>query len=148
MLFTASCTYLSRSRLQAIRENLASRRPSPFVLSELDQPELSFTGEGFYCGLAMLWLMEKKEANLMVSEYDDLARQLGAGRTCVILTQAHRERYAALLEAKDHKPEELARDYNVQGDPKAGPTMLAAVQWFRKCLEGVDEDRVAVVTIG
>ncbi|MGE5599476.1 MAG: hypothetical protein ACM3XS_08860 [Bacteroidota bacterium] len=145
MLFKASCTILSKSRLEALRENLTSPRPNWFAANAVLQAEMEFPGDGYYCGLALLWLQDKQQVNLMHSDYDDLARKFGTGRTCVILTNSLRERYYDRIVPEQSSREELAA---YAGDDAGADGLRQAAQWLKDCLGKAVGDQAAVVLIG
>lgn len=147
MFFVASCTLLPLSVLEAIRSGVSSADsgPSPIITSS---PLLSFADDGFYCGMALLWLRERMRLDLLHSEYDDVARRVGSGRVCLVFTAAHRECFYDLIEPANYPLEELAGYVSASGDPEAGKGMQAALHWLKECLGKIAEDQAALLIIG
>ena len=139
MLFVASCTLLPVAVLEALRPGASS------VASGALPP---FAGDGFYCGMALLWLRERMMLDLLHSDYDDLARRLGSGQVCLVFTAAHRDRFYDLIEPENYSLEELAQYASASGDPEAGKGMQAALRWLKECLGQIAEDQAALLMIG
>ncbi|NLG84280.1 MAG: hypothetical protein GX493_06670 [Firmicutes bacterium] len=146
MIFEASCLLLPLEVLEALQRGFS---PSSGPFPSLEASSLPpFAGDGFYCGMALLWLRERMMLDLLCSDYDDLARRLGAGRVCVVFTPAHRERFYDLLVPDEYPLGELALYASTSGAPEAGEGMRAAIRWLKECLGRVGEDRAAIVLIG
>ncbi|MGQ9778693.1 MAG: hypothetical protein ACUVRM_02280 [Bacillota bacterium] len=146
MFFVASCTLLPVTVLEALRLGVSSA--SDFLPPLRASALPPFAGDGFYCGMALLWLRERMMLDLLSSDYDELARRLGSGRVCVVFTAAHRERFYDLLAPEEYPLEELARYASASGSPEAGEGMRAAIRWLKDCLGQIGEDQAAVLLIG
>jgi len=150
MSIIASCSLLSRASLEKIRAQMREGRSGQNLLFALNferAPLPDFPGDGFHCGMALLWLNERRKVNLMRSEYDDVMKQLFAGRNCMLLTADHRERYQSQIVPEDFSTDDLESYTGAGEDSLEFREMREALRWLKECLGQVGEDQVAMVSI-
>lgn len=147
MSIIASCALLPRASLEKIRAQMREGKSGQNLLFalNLERTELpAFAGDGFHCGMALLWLNERMQINLMRSEYDDVMKGLFAGRTCVLLTGEHRRLYHDRIDP-EACPQEDQDLYGRGADGSA--SLREALQWLKECLGRIEDDQVAMVSI-
>ena len=158
----AHCTLIPILKLNALRiaavpkKSWFSRREKDTFYDFLDAngtPCLEFEGGGYYCVMALTWLEEKKNIDLMKSEHNDLAHFLSETRegACFILTKSVRDRYLEFISPDENSAQELTRyfeEFNEQEDPDSGQGIIDAIKWLKDCLDRINEGQVGILMIG
>jgi hypothetical protein len=122
-------------------------------LASMGAPCADLDLNGFYCVMALTWLQEIAEVDLMKSSHDDLATFLSDARqaSCFILTQEHSDGLADSIEPESYSAGELTeyfKEFNELDDPESGKGMIDSMAWLKTCLRQVNAGHVGILMIG
>ena len=157
----ASCTLLPVDQLDTFRKAAVPtkrglfRRPKDKFyefLNAVGAPCSDLEVSGFYCVMALTWLEEKANINLLKSSHAELATFLSETRqvSCFILTKAHRDHLLDSITPESYSAPELTlyfKEFNEQDDPDSGNGMIDSMIWLKTCLRQVDANHIGILII-
>ena len=113
-----------------------------------------FEESGYIFGNLLVYLQEKKEIDLLKSEYDNIANEVckKRGNSTIFLTKSHKDKYGHLLNPNNYSLDELIA-YNIEfsedNDPEFAKGELKGIAALRDNLNTIpDENYIVILTIG
>lgn len=159
----ASCTIIPLAKIVQLRD-LAVPKRTGFLFRKIKDYYYDFIkkegtslpdfdGVGFYCIMALAWLEEDNNIDLMKSEYNELASFLSKVRRepTFVLTKDLSDKFADVIRPNEYDNKKLTqyfREFNERDDPHAGQGMIAAITWLKNCLSRMESTSIGLLTIG
>jgi hypothetical protein len=113
-----------------------------------------FDESGYIFGNLLVYLQEKKEIDLLNSDYDGIANEISKkrGNSTIILTKNHRDKYSDLLIPEKYSLDDLIA-YNVEfsedNDPEFAKGELKGIRALRDSLNAIPDDNyIVILTVG
>jgi len=113
-----------------------------------------FDESGYIFGNLLVYLQEKKEIDLLNSDYDSIANEISKkrGNSTIILTKNHRDKYSDLLIPGKYSLDDLIA-YNVEfsedNDPEFAKGELKGISALRDSLNAIPDDNyIVILTVG
>jgi len=156
----AAFTSLHISSMDGLRTTFKQRMPQAKSAEEVTayllkhgKPLVSYYWSGYIMGTLLVYLQEKRNIDLMTSEFDEFGFSLTKawGRTTFILTSSHKRAHLEHLKPTAYSAEELRAYYeafNQRKNEDAGKAMLDGIALIRTNLFYVTNESVIVLTIG
>ena len=109
-----------------------------------------FDESGYVFANLLMFLQEKKNIDLLNSEYDAIANDICEKRqnSNIFLTKAHKDKYLDLLVPANYSLDELV-EYNVEfsedNDPEFAKAELKGIAAIRESLKSIPDDNFVVI---
>jgi hypothetical protein len=160
MCAIAAFTLLPRKSLTGLRAASVQKMPPGKNHDEIKsyllkngKPLVGYYWSGYIMGTLLVYLQEKRNINLMESDFDELGFILTKVRECTsfILTSSHKKAYLEHLKSGIYSEPELRAYYEAFNERKnedAGKAMLDGIALLRTNLFYVTNESVILLTIG